>query len=119
MVTDDVDFLTAMEEEKYVIAQANAEIDKNGYLVNELIPVRRSGETVMVYPNEVDYIDVSPMQLVSVATSLIPFLEHDDANRALMGSNMQRQGVPLLMPDPPIIGTGIEKIVAKTRVFVS
>ncbi len=113
MVTDDVDFLTAMEEEKYVIAQANAEIDKNGYLVNELIPVRRSGETVMVYPNEVDYIDVSPMQLVSVATSLIPFLEHDDANRALMGSNMQRQGVPLLMPDPPIIGTGIEKIVAK------
>ncbi len=113
MVTDDVDFLTAMEEEKYVIAQANAEIDKNGYLVNELIPVRRSGETVMVYPNEVDYIDVSPMQLVSVATSLIPFLEHDDANRALMGSNMQRQGVPLLMPDPPIIGTGIERVVAK------
>jgi DNA-directed RNA polymerase subunit beta len=75
--------------------------------------VRRSGETVMVYPNEVDYIDVSPMQLVSVATSLIPFLENDDANRALMGSNMQRQAVPLLMPDPPLIGTGIEKIVAK------
>ncbi len=113
MVTENVDFLTAMEEEKYVIAQANAEIDKNGYLVNKLIPVRRSGETVMVYPNEVDYIDVSPMQLVSVATSLIPFLEHDDANRALMGSNMQRQGVPLLMPDPPIIGTGIERVVAK------
>ncbi len=112
-VTDEVDFLTAMEEEKYVIAQANAEIDKNGYLKNELIPVRRAGETVMVYPNEVDYIDVSPMQLVSVATSLIPFLENDDANRALMGSNMQRQAVPLLMPDPPIVGTGIEKIVAK------
>jgi DNA-directed RNA polymerase subunit beta len=112
-VTDEVDFLTAMEEEKYVIAQANAEIDKNGYLKHELIPVRRSGETVMVYPNEVDYIDVSPMQLVSVATSLIPFLENDDANRALMGSNMQRQAVPLLMPDPPLIGTGIEKIVAK------
>ncbi len=112
-VTDDVDFLTAMEEEKYVIAQANAEIDKNGYLKHELIPVRRSGETVMVYPNEVDYIDVSPMQLVSVATSLIPFLENDDANRALMGSNMQRQAVPLLMPDQPIIGTGIERIVAK------
>ncbi|MCL4387142.1 DNA-directed RNA polymerase subunit beta, partial [Patescibacteria group bacterium] len=112
-VTDEVDFLTAMEEEKYVIAQANAEIDKNGYLKHELIPVRRSGETVMVYPNEVDYIDVSPMQLVSVATSLIPFLENDDANRALMGSNMQRQAVPLLMPDPPIIGTGIERIVAK------
>ncbi|MHB1698485.1 MAG: DNA-directed RNA polymerase subunit beta [bacterium] len=112
-VTDEVDFLTAMEEEKYVIAQANAEIDKSGYLKHELIPVRRSGETVMVYPNEVDYIDVSPMQLVSVATSLIPFLENDDANRALMGSNMQRQAVPLLMPDPPIIGTGIERIVAK------
>lgn len=113
MVTDDVDFLTATEEEKYIIAQANAEIDKYGYFVNKLIPVRRSGETVMVYPNEVDYIDVSPMQLVSVATSLIPFLEHDDANRALMGSNMQRQGVPLLMPDAPIIGTGVEKVVAK------
>ncbi len=113
MVTDDVDFLTATEEEKYIIAQANAEIDKYGYLVNKLIPVRRSGETVMVYPNEVDYIDVSPMQLVSVATSLIPFLEHDDANRALMGSNMQRQGVPLLMPDAPIIGTGVEKVVAQ------
>jgi DNA-directed RNA polymerase subunit beta len=112
-VTDEVNFLTAMEEEKYVIAQANAEIDKNGYLKHELIPVRKSGETVMVYPNEVDYIDVSPMQLVSVATSLIPFLENDDANRALMGSNMQRQAVPLLMPDPPLVGTGIEKIVAK------
>ncbi|MGC8554256.1 MAG: DNA-directed RNA polymerase subunit beta [Candidatus Acidulodesulfobacterium sp.] len=112
-VTDEVHFLTAMEEEKYVIAQANAEIDKNGYLKNELIPVRHSGETVMVYPNEVDYIDVSPMQLVSVATSLIPFLENDDANRALMGSNMQRQAVPLLMPDPPIVGTGIERIVAQ------
>jgi DNA-directed RNA polymerase subunit beta len=113
MVTDDVDFLTALEEEKYIIAQANAAIDKNGYFKNELIPVRRSGETVMVYPNEVDYIDVSPMQLVSVATSLIPFLENDDANRALMGSNMQRQGVPLLKPESPIIGTGIEKIVAR------
>ncbi len=113
VVTDDVDFLTALEEEKYVIAQANAVIDKNGYLKNELIPVRRSGETVMVYPNEVDYIDVSPMQLVSVATSLIPFLENDDANRALMGSNMQRQGVPLLKPEVPIIGTGVERIVAR------
>lgn len=113
MVTDEVDFLTAMEEEKYVIAQANAEIDKDGYLKYKLIPVRRSGEMVMAYPDEVNYIDVSPMQLVSVATSLIPFLENDDANRALMGSNMQRQAVPLLMPDPPLIGTGIERITAK------
>ncbi len=113
IVTDDVVFLTAMEEEKYVIAQANAEIDKNGYLVNQLIPVRRSGETIMVYPGEVDFIDVSPMELVSIATSLIPFLENDDANRALMGSNMQRQAVPLLVPDPPIIGTGVERIVAR------
>jgi DNA-directed RNA polymerase subunit beta len=113
MITDDVDFLTAIEEEKYVIAQANAAIDSKGYLVNELIPVRRSGEIIMAYPNEVDYIDVAPMQLVSVATSLIPFLENDDANRALMGSNMQRQGVPLLKPDAPLIGTGVEKIVAQ------
>ena len=113
MITDDVDFLTAIEEEKYIIAQANALVDSGGYLVNELIPVRRSGEIIMAYPNEVDYIDVAPMQLVSVATSLIPFLENDDANRALMGSNMQRQGVPLLKPDAPLIGTGVEKIVAK------
>src|SRR5213080_1031729 len=112
-VTDDIVFLTALEEEKFVIAQANAEIDRNGRFVQERVSARKSGEFRMVSPEELNYMDVSPKQLVSVAASLIPFLENDDANRALMGSNMQRQAVPLLQPEAPLVGTGMEHVVAR------
>src|SRR5437867_1597367 len=112
-VTDDIDFLTALKEEKFVIAQANAEIDRNGRFVQERVSARKSGEFRMVSPEELHYMDVSPKQLVSVAASLIPFLENDDANRALMGSNMQRQAVPLLQPEAPLVGTGMEHVVAR------
>src|SRR5438128_1745562 len=112
-VTDDIDFLTALKEEKFVIAQANAEIDRNGRFVQERVSARKSGEFRMVLPEELHYMDVSPKQLVSVAASLIPFLENDDANRALMGSNMQRQAVPLLQPESPLVGTGMEHVVAR------
>src|SRR2546426_1162458 len=112
-VTDDIDFLTALKEEKFVIAQANAEIDRNGRFVHERVSARKSGEFRMVLPEELHYMDVSPKQLVSVAASLIPFLENDDANRALMGSNMQRQAVPLLQPEAPLVGTGMEHVVAR------
>ncbi|NIQ40188.1 MAG: DNA-directed RNA polymerase subunit beta [Proteobacteria bacterium] len=112
-VTDRIRYLFALDEEDAIIAQANAPLDARGRFVNNLVSARQGGEFVMVTPEEVQYMDVSPKQLVSVATSLIPFLEHDDANRALMGSNMQRQAVPLLITDAPLVGTGMEKIVAK------
>ncbi len=108
-VTKQVDYLTATEEEQFVIAQANAPLGKDGSFLNERVLVRRAGgEVDYVSPDEVDYMDVSPKQIVSVSTSLIPFLEHDDANRALMGSNMQRQAVPLLVAEAPLVGTGVE-----------
>jgi DNA-directed RNA polymerase subunit beta len=112
-VTDEIVFLTALEEEKYTIAQANAAVDETGRFVLERISARRSGEFRMVPPEDVHFMDVSPKQLVSVAASLISFLENDDANRALMGSNMQRQAVPLLQPEAPLVGTGMEHIVAR------
>jgi len=112
-VSDDIVFLTALEEEQVVIAQANAQIDKRGRFVAERVSARKTGEFKLVPPEEVHYMDVSPKQLVSVAASLIPFLENDDANRALMGSNMQRQAVPLLQPEAPLVGTGMEHIVAR------
>ncbi len=112
-VTDDVAFLSALEEAQHVIAQANAPVDGKGHFTAELISARKEGEFVTVAPEEVTLMDVSPNQLVSVAASLIPFLENDDANRALMGSNMQRQAVPLIRTEAPIVGTGIESIVAR------
>jgi DNA-directed RNA polymerase subunit beta len=112
-VTGDVAFYSALEEEKHTIAQANAEMDKKGKFVNQLVSSRRGGETVQARAEDIDLMDVSPNQLVSVAASLIPFLENDDANRALMGSNMQRQAVPLLRTSAPLVGTGIEAIVAR------
>ncbi|MFQ5913401.1 MAG: DNA-directed RNA polymerase subunit beta [Nitrospinota bacterium] len=112
-VSAQVEFLTAIDEDKSTIAQANAPVGKNGKFVNDMISCRRGGEFVMASPDEVDYMDVSPKQLVSVATSLIPFLENDDANRALMGSNMQRQAVPLLRPEAPLVGTGMEDVAAQ------
>jgi DNA-directed RNA polymerase subunit beta len=114
-VTDEIIFLTALEEEQYTIAQANAAVDREGRFAQERISARRSGEFRMVVPEDVHFMDVSPKQLVSVAASLISFLENDDANRALMGSNMQRQAVPLLQPEAPLVGTGMEHIVARTR----
>jgi DNA-directed RNA polymerase subunit beta len=108
-VTDEVHYLTADDEDRFVIAQANAPLDKNGRFVEERVLVRqRDGEVSEILADEVDYMDVSPRQMVSVATALIPFLEHDDANRALMGANMQRQAVPLIKSDSPLVGTGIE-----------
>jgi len=113
-VTDKIEHLTADEEEKYVIAQANAPVDKRGRFENPTILCRtKGGNVVAAHPEDVDYMDVSPRQIVSVATALIPFLEHDDANRALMGSNMQRQAVPLLRSEAPLIGTGMEHRAAK------
>jgi DNA-directed RNA polymerase subunit beta len=106
-------YLTAWEEEKYIIAQANAKLDEKGYLVHDRVIARAGGDFVTVERDRVDYLDVSPKQLVSVAAALIPFLENDDANRALMGSNMQRQAVPLLRSEAPIVGTGLEGIVAR------
>ncbi|WP_424192855.1 DNA-directed RNA polymerase subunit beta [Ampullimonas aquatilis] len=111
-VTDQIEYLSAIEEGKYVIAQANATIDNEGGLIDELVSAREAGETLLVSPSRIQYMDVAPSQIVSVAASLIPFLEHDDANRALMGSNMQRQAVPCLRPEKPIVGTGIERTVA-------
>jgi DNA-directed RNA polymerase subunit beta len=108
VVTDEVEYLTADEEEDFIVAQANAPIDEEGRFVQKRIVTRYRDEILMVPAEKVDYMDVSPKQLVSVATALIPFLEHDDANRALMGSNMQRQAVPLLVTEAPLVGTGIE-----------
>ncbi len=106
-------YLTAWEEEKYIIAQANAPVDEDERFINEYVSARQAGNFKVVPRDQVDYIDVSPKQLVSLSAALIPFLEHDDANRALMGSNMQRQAVPLLRPEAPLVGTGIEYLVAK------
>ena len=112
-VTDRIRYLSALEEEDHVIAQANAPIDGRGNFTVDLVSSRKGGEFVMARPEEINFMDVSPNQLVSVAASLIPFLENDDANRALMGSNMQRQAVPLLRTEAPLVGTGMEKIVAR------
>ncbi len=112
-VTQEVVFLSALEEEKYTIAQANAPMDKKGHFTVDVISCRRAGEFIMASPTDVQFMDVSPNQLVSVAAGLVPFLEHDDANRALMGSNMQRQAVPLICTQAPFVGTGMEKIVAQ------
>ena len=112
IVQTNVEYLSAMEETKYTIAQANAKLDKSGKILEELVPCRENLNFVLSKPENIDYIDVSPKQLVSVAASLIPFLENDDANRALMGSNMMRQAVPLLKPESPLVGTGIESDVA-------
>ncbi|HOG23609.1 MAG: DNA-directed RNA polymerase subunit beta [Candidatus Omnitrophica bacterium ADurb.Bin292] len=112
-VTEKIDFLTADEEDKYVIAQANAPIDKTGRFLSDQTSCRFRGDFPKKKPEEIDYMDVSPRQIVSVAAALIPFLEHDDANRALMGSNMQRQAVPLLTTEAPLVGTGMERHVAK------
>jgi DNA-directed RNA polymerase subunit beta len=112
-VTDEVIYLSAMEEAKYNIAQANAPVDARRALTEDLVVCRRSGDVVMVPRERVDFMDVSPKQLVSVAAALIPFLENDDANRALMGSNMQRQAVPLVRSDAPLVGTGMESVVAR------
>ncbi|WP_440618337.1 DNA-directed RNA polymerase subunit beta [Candidatus Pelagibacter sp. HIMB1493] len=112
VVQDKVEYLSAMEETKFTIAQANTKLDKNGKIVEELVSCRQNLNFLLSKPDAIDYIDVSPKQLVSVAASLIPFLENDDANRALMGSNMMRQAVPLLKPESPLVGTGIESDVA-------
>jgi len=112
-VTSEVIYLSAMEEEDYVIAQANAQIDQDGKFIDELVSCRQDGEFILSSKDTIDLMDVSPQQLVSVASSMIPFLENDDANRALMGSNMMRQAVPLIKPEAPLVGTGMEKIVAQ------
>jgi len=113
VVGDEVVYMSAMEEGRYTIAQANEELDAKGKFVNELVSSRKGGDFVMSLPEDIHYIDVSPKQLVSVATALIPFLENDDANRALMGSNMMRQAVPLLRAEAPFVGTGMESAVAR------
>jgi len=111
-VTDEIDYLSAIEESKFVIAQANAQLNDKGVFVDDLVACRQAGETLLTAPANINYIDVAPSQIVSVAASLIPFLEHDDANRALMGANMQRQAVPCLRPQKPLVGTGVERTVA-------
>ncbi len=111
-VSDQIDYLSAIEEGRYVIAQANASLDAKGRLVDDLVSSRFQNEFTLSTPDKVQYMDVSPKQIVSVAAALIPFLEHDDANRALMGSNMQRQAVPVLRAEKPLVGTGIERVVA-------
>ncbi len=112
-ITSEVQFLDANQEENYIIAQANVNYDENVNITDKLVFARHQGEFLQVKPEEVQFLDVSPQQIVSASASLIPFLEHDDANRALMGSNMQRQAVPLMNPEVPIIGTGMEEIIAK------
>ncbi|MDR2067428.1 MAG: DNA-directed RNA polymerase subunit beta, partial [Holosporaceae bacterium] len=111
-VEDDVEYLSAMEEGKYTIAQANAALTDDGYLVDEFIPCRRNGDFVNAPRESIDFMDVSPKQIISIAAALIPFLENDDASRALMGANMQRQAVPLLKAEAPLVGTGMEAVVA-------
>ena len=113
MVTDDIDYLSAIDESDFVIAQASAPLDRKGGFVDQFVTVRYKGETTLKPRDEVDYMDVAPQQMVSVAAALIPFLEHDDANRALMGSNMQRQAVPTLKTEKPLVGTGMERNVAR------
>ena len=112
VVTDEVIYMYALQEEDYYIAQANAPLDKDGRFLNEMVACRFAGESMLIERDKIQLMDVAPMQIVSVSTALIPFLEHDDANRALMGSNMQRQAVPLIRTDAPIVGTGLERKVA-------
>ena len=112
-VTDEIDFLTADEEDNYVVAQANARLDENGHFIDKEVVARFRGENIVVPREQVDYMDVSPKQVVSAATACIPFLENDDSNRALMGANMQRQAVPLLEPEAPIVGTGMEYVAGR------
>jgi DNA-directed RNA polymerase subunit beta len=112
-VTEEIDYLTAEQEDNVVIAQANAPLDSRGHFVNDRVKARIRGDFPVVRPEEVQYMDVAPNQIVSAAAGLIPFLEHDDANRALMGSNMQRQSVPLLSPEAPVVGTGLEEAIAR------
>lgn len=111
-ITNEIHYLSAIEEGNYIIAQANTNIDKNNYVIDDLVTCRHKGESSLFNCNQVDYMDVSTQQIVSVGASLIPFLEHDDANRALMGANMQRQAVPTLKTDKPLVGTGMERAVA-------
>ena len=111
-VTNDIIYLSAIDEGEHIIAQANAALDTSGKFVDDLVPVRHNGDSALMSPERIDLMDVAPQQVVSVAASLIPFLEHDDANRALMGSNMMRQAVPVLKPEKPLVGTGFETIVA-------
>ena len=111
-VTDEVEYLSAIEEYKFIIAQANSRLDADGRFVSELVSCRHKNESSLSSPEQIDYIDVAPQQIVSVAASLVPFLEHDDANRALMGANMQRQAVPVVRSEKPLIGTGMERTVA-------
>ena len=111
-VTNEIIFLSAIDEGEHIIAQANAVLDKSGKFADDLVPVRHNGDSALMSPERIDLMDVAPQQVVSVAASLIPFLEHDDANRALMGSNMMRQAVPVLKPEKPLVGTGFETIVA-------
>jgi DNA-directed RNA polymerase subunit beta len=117
-VTDQIEFLSAIEGDKFLIAQANSKVDGSGRLVSETVSARSGGDFVTITPDRVEYMDVSPKQVVSVATALVPFLEHDDANRALMGSNMQRQAVPLLKSEAPLVGTGMEAVVARDSGYV-
>ncbi len=112
-VTDEIVYLSAIDEGDHVIAQANAPLNKNNTFADDLVPVRTRGDSTLMSPDRIDLMDVAPQQVVSVAASLIPFLEHDDANRALMGSNMQRQAVPVLRPEKPLVGTGFETVVAR------
>ena len=112
-VSMDIEYLTAEKEDIYTIAQANAALDDKGRFSDEKIKARQKAEYALVKPDEIQYMDVAPNQIVSAAAALIPFLEHDDANRALMGSNMQRQAVPLLRPEAPIVGTGMEEKIAR------
>jgi DNA-directed RNA polymerase subunit beta len=117
-VTDEIEYLSAIDGERYFIAQANSKVDAGGRLVSETISARHGGDFVMITPDKIEYMDVSPKQVVSVATAMIPFLEHDDANRALMGSNMQRQAVPLVRTEAPLVGTGMEAVVARDSGYV-
>ncbi len=117
-VTQDVEFLSPLEGERFIIAQANSPVDSTGRLIADAVTVRHEGEFKTKTPAEVDYVDVSPKQVVSVATALIPFLEHDDANRALMGSNMQRQAVPIIQSEAPLVGTGMEAVVARDSGYI-
>ncbi len=112
-VTEEIEFFSAIEGEKFIIAEATSPVDKNGRLIGEHVSAREGGDFRMVAPHEVQYMDVSPKQVVGISASLIPFLENDDANRALMGSNMQRQAVPLITPDAPVVGTGMEFVAAR------
>ena len=117
-VSDELEYLSAIEGDKYIIAQANSKVDGSNRLVSETVSARSAGDFITATPDKIEYMDVSPKQVVSVATALVPFLEHDDANRALMGSNMQRQAVPLLKAESPLVGTGMEAVVARDSGYV-